>query len=148
MLWHLQIDPAPGRVDRSGRQIAADAAELGLPGPWTVAASRGFLVEGDLSRADLDRVATTVLVDTLVETYIIRPSHEPIDGPGTVVHVLPKPGVTDPEAESALTLLHDVGFAVSNVRTIRTYRLEGPAEALPRLIARVLANDAVEQAVD
>jgi phosphoribosylformylglycinamidine synthase II len=147
MLWHLQINPAPGRIDRAGRQLAADATELGLPGPWTIAASRGFLVEGDLSRDDLGRAASTVLADPMVETYAIRPSHEPVDGPGTIVHVLPKPGVTDPEAESALTLLRDIGFAVANVRTIRTYRLEGPAEALPRLVSRVLANDAVEQAV-
>ncbi len=63
------------------------------------------------------------------------------------MHVMPKPGVTDPEAESALALLRDLDYAVSNVRTIRTYRIEGPAESLPRLISRVLANDAVELAV-
>ncbi len=147
MLWHLQIDPAPGRDDRAGRQVAADAAELGLPGPWAVAASRGFLVEGDLSRDALDRAARVVLADPVVETYSIRPSHEVVDGRGTVVHVLPKAGVTDPEAESALALLRDLGFAVAGVRTIRTYRVEGPEEALARLIGKVLANDAVEQAV-
>jgi len=147
MLWHLQIDPASGRVDRTGRQVAADAAELGLPGPWSVAASRGFLIEGDLSRDDLDRAARTVLADPLVETYTIRPSLEPENGQATIVHVLPKPGVTDPEAESALTLLRDIGFSVSGVRTIRTYHLDGPSAALPRLISRVLANDAIEQAV-
>jgi phosphoribosylformylglycinamidine synthase len=147
MLWHLQIDPAPGRVDRAGRQIAADAAELGLPGPWAVAASRGFLVEGGLGREDLDRAAREVLADPIVETYAIRPASEAVDGRGTVVHVLPKPGVTDPEAESALALLRDLGFGVAAVRTIRTYRVEGPQEALPRLIGKVLANDAVEQAV-
>ena len=63
------------------------------------------------------------------------------------MHVMPKPGVTDPEAESALALLHSLDYAVSNVRTIRTYRIKGPAESLPRLIKRVLANDAVELAV-
>src|SRR5947208_1319369 len=67
--------------------------------------------------------------------------------PGTVVHVLPKPGVTDPEGQSAQAILHDLGFATDGVRTIRTYRVEGPADALPRLVQRVLANEAVEQAV-
>jgi phosphoribosylformylglycinamidine synthase subunit PurSL len=65
----------------------------------------------------------------------------------SVVHVLPKPGVTDPEAESARAILHDLGFAVENVRTVRTYRVAGPTGALGGLIRRVLANDAVEQAV-
>ena len=49
MLWHLQIDPASGRTDLEGLRIAAEAADLGLPGPWRIAASRGFLVEGTLT---------------------------------------------------------------------------------------------------
>ncbi len=146
MLWHLQIDPAAGQIDRAGSRVAADAADLGLPGPWVVAAARGFLIEGPVDRADLARVARAVLVDPVVESCSIRPASEPAAS-GTVVHVLPKPGVTDPEADSALALLRDLGLAVANVRTIRTYRVEGPAAALARLIGRVLANDAVEQAV-
>ena len=150
MLWHLQIDPAPGQVDVSGRRVAADAAELGIAGPWQVAASRGFLVEGPLNRVDVIRLAVTVFVDPVVESFEVRGADEFgsfAEGKGTVVHVLPKAGVTDPEAESALTLLRDLGFTVENVRTIRTYLVQGPEDALARLIGRVLANDAVEQAV-
>ena len=40
--------------------------------------------------------------------------------------------MTDPEAESALALLRDLGYAVSNVRTIRTYRVDGPVRIAPR----------------
>ena len=39
------------------------------------------------------------------------PSQHRPDGPGTVVHVLPRPGVTDPEGQSALAILRDLGFA-------------------------------------
>ena len=55
--------------------------------------------------------------------------------------------MTDPEAESARALLCDLSYPVNNVRTIRTYLIEGPVEVLPRLIERVLSNDAVELAV-
>ena len=151
MLWHLQIDPAPGRIDLPGQRVAADAAELGLPGPWTVRASRGFLIEGPVDRDAIARVAEASLVDPVVETYSIRPGNDPgdlsDDGSDAVVHVLPLPGVTDPEGESALALLRDLGVPAEAARTIRTYRVAGPAAALPRLIARVLANDAVEQSV-
>jgi phosphoribosylformylglycinamidine synthase subunit PurSL len=150
MLWHLQIDPAPGQVDVSGRRVAADAAELGLAGPWHVDASRGFLIEGPLDRLAVTKAAETVFVDPVVESFTVRGANEfgsLEGGEGTVVHVLPKAGVTDPEAESALALLRDLGFAVENVRTIRTYRIQGPSKALPRLIDKVLANDAVEQSV-
>jgi phosphoribosylformylglycinamidine synthase II len=147
MLWHLQIDPATGRTDVEGRRVTGDAAELGLPGSWKVRASRGFLIEGELTPEAIRHAAETVLVDPVVETYSVRPSRQPPDGPGTVVHVLPKPGVTDPKAQSARAVLRDLGFAADNVRTIRTYRIEGTPPDLTRLIERVLADDAVEQAV-
>jgi phosphoribosylformylglycinamidine synthase subunit PurSL len=147
MLWHVRIKPASGQADRHGQRIAAQAIESGLTGPWSIAASRGFLIEGALSERELDRATRLVLADPVIETYTIRQIQAGFDDPGTVVSVMPKPGVTDPEAQSALALLSDLGFAVSGVRTIRTYRIEGPAPALPRLIQRVLSNEAVEEAL-
>jgi phosphoribosylformylglycinamidine synthase subunit PurSL len=146
MLWYIQILPAPGRADLVGERLAQEAMEAGLAGPWSIRAARGFLVEGDISQAQLDQAARSVLVDSVVEMHVIRPSSEPACGPGTIVHVLPKPGVTDPEAESASSLLRELGYPVTNVRTVRTYWIEGSQSAVPRLIERVLANDAVEQA--
>ncbi len=95
------------------------------------------------------RAAVDVLSDPVVEAVVVRPAaEETASGDRDLsVHVLPKPGVTDPEAESALALLRDLGYHVDGVRTIRTYRLVGPREGLPRLIQRLLANDAVEQAI-
>jgi len=152
LMWHLQIDPAPGSDDRVGARVAADAAELGLGGPWAVLAGRGFLVEGAVDHSEMIRAAETFLVDPVVETYAIHSlgrSNAVETGPdqGTTIYVLPKPGVTDPEADSARDLLRSAGLAVDNVRTLRSYRVVGPPEALRDLIRRVLANDAVEQAV-
>jgi len=147
MLWHIQIEPAPGQVDRLGARLEVEAVESGLAGPWSLNTSRGFLIEGEISAAEVERAAREVLVDEVVETYTIGQNSARLGGDRTVVHVMPKPGVTDPEAESALSLLCDLGFAVSNIRTIRTYWVEGPKGAISRLIQRVLANDAVELAV-
>jgi phosphoribosylformylglycinamidine synthase len=146
-LWHLSIFPAAGQQDREGGRIAAEAAELGLSGPWSIRASRGFLVEGTIGADDVRRAAETVLVDPVAEQFTVDPVGSNEDTVGTVVHVLPKPGVTDPEAQSALAVLRDLGFAVTEARTVRSYWVAGPAEALPRLIDRVLANEAVEQAI-
>src|SRR5262245_41215315 len=144
MLWHLQIDPAAGNADREGARIAAEAAELGLLGPWRVSASRGFLLAGSLDVEDVLRAARAVLVDPVVAPFAVQPRGPAAGGSETTVYVLPKPGVTDPEAESAGATLRALGFAVDGVRTIRTYRISGPADSLSRLIQRVLANDAVE----
>jgi phosphoribosylformylglycinamidine synthase subunit PurSL len=147
MLWHIQIDTATGHHDGHGGRLGLEAVEIGLVGPWSIRASRGFLIEGQISRAELDIAARKMLVDPVVEDHTIRPGQSSCEGPGTVVHVMPKPGVTDPEAENALALLRSLNYEVSNVRTIRTYVIDGPANSLPQLIARVLANDAVELAV-
>jgi phosphoribosylformylglycinamidine synthase len=146
MLWHIGIQARPGREDRLGDRLAAEAVEAGLAGPWSVKTGRGFLIEGRISAAELEQAARDVLVDPVVETHSIGPATAIGDGRGTLVHVMPKPGVTDPEAESALALLRDLGYEVSQVRTIRSYRLDGPASAVPALIERVLCNSAVEQA--
>ncbi len=147
MLWHLEIYPSPGHPDLAGKRLSDEAAESGLPGPWSIAARRGFLIEGTLGSAELERAARSVLVDPVVESFQINTA-EPATGEArTLVHVMPKPGVTDPEAESALELLRKLGYEVSGVRTIRSYRVAGPRVLVPRLIQRVLANDAVEEAI-
>jgi phosphoribosylformylglycinamidine synthase len=147
MLWHLEILSSDGHPDLVGSRLSLEAAESGIPGPWKISASRGFLLEGELSAQDVDRAARQVLVDPVVESFHVHRCGSSADARGTVVHVLPKPGVTDPEAESAAELLRDLGFAIEGARTIRSYRIAGPIDQLERLITRVLANDAVEQAV-
>jgi len=155
LIWHLQIEPAVGIIDRRGAKVASDAEELGLHGPWAVSSGRGFLIEGQVERSEIARVAEALLVDPVVETYAVHrvgaPSRRADDlaeqTAASTIYVLPKPGVTDPEGDSARDLLRSVGLAVDHVRTLRSFRVEGPREALPHLIRRVLSNDAVEQAV-
>lgn len=139
--------------DGEGSRAAGLAADLGIPGPWRVSSARGFLLEGALSRDDVRRAAETLLVDPVVETFSIRslggdagrdPDSETL---AVEVHVFPKPGVTDPEAESARSLLRDLGFDVDDARTVRGYSIDGPSTNLDALIARVLANPAVDQVV-
>ena len=104
------------------------------------------MIEGGISQSDLEGRPATY--SSTWSRAVRHPSGGfPFDAAGAIVHVMPKPGVTDPEAESARVLLADLGYPVTNVRTIRTYWIEGPVVSLPRLIERVLSNDAVELAV-
>jgi phosphoribosylformylglycinamidine synthase len=153
MLWHIRITPAAGQRDLEARRVVFEADELHLPGPWTVFASRGFLVEGRLSEAQAREIAARVFVDAVVETAAVEPCGLATPAASNQaegfkeIHVLRRPGVTDPEGESAIALLRDLGYPVEHCRTIRSYRVAGPPEALDRLIGRVLANDSVETTV-
>ena len=152
MLWHIQISPGPGQPDHEGRRIEREAAELHLPGPWLVSAARGFLIQGDFTQAQIERLASDLFVDSVVESVRVTPCVRAQDGSLThsgtnQIHVLRQPGVTDPEGESGLNLLRDLGYAVDHCRAIRTYQVDGPSNAMDALVSRVLCNDAVEVAV-
>ena len=65
-LWEVDIHPAPGQPDLLGRSVAAEAADLGL-GRFSVHAARGFLVQGEVSGGQIDRLARELLADLVVE---------------------------------------------------------------------------------
>jgi phosphoribosylformylglycinamidine synthase subunit PurSL len=153
MLWQVDIYPAEGQPDLAGTRLAADAADLGLADNLRVAAAHGYLVEGQLSAADIERLARELLADTVVERAVIAPVgdaklHEPPDGLATVVYVLAKPGVMDPVAQTALAAIADFNLRADAVRTFRKYWLPKLADdTLATLRAKLLANDAIEQVV-
>ena len=64
------------------------------------------------------------------------------------IHVLPKPGVTDPVAQSAMAAIADCGIRAEAVRTLKKYAVGSLAgDRLALLCSKVLANDAIEQVI-
>ncbi|HZN33850.1 MAG TPA: phosphoribosylformylglycinamidine synthase subunit PurL [Pirellulaceae bacterium] len=65
-----------------------------------------------------------------------------------MIHVLPKPGVTDPVAASTLAAIADFQIPVDAVVTLRKYWVGGLTEEQNELLAaKLLANDSIEQVV-
>jgi phosphoribosylformylglycinamidine synthase subunit PurSL len=153
MLWEVDIYPAEGQPDLVGRRVSADAADLRLADRLQVTAGYGYLLEGDLSEADVKRLAAELLSDRIVERTIVAPAGDPAlsqspNGQAKLVHVLPKPGVMDPVAQSAQAAIADFNLHVEAVRTFRKYWLAGlPDDKLGTLCGKLLANDAIEQVV-
>ncbi|MEY4177601.1 MAG: Phosphoribosylformylglycinamidine synthase subunit PurL [Planctomycetota bacterium] len=156
MLWEIDIYPAAGQPDLAGRAVAAAAADFGLAGQLSVRSAYGYLLEGDLQAADAARLARELLADTVVETVCVAPvgseslAQPPAnaDPAARLVHVLLKPGVMDPVAQSARQAIADFGLPVDEVRTFRKHWIAGLDDAgLRTLASRVLANDSIEQVV-
>jgi len=153
MLWEIDIYPAEGQPDLIGDQVAGDTADLGLAENLAVTAARGYLVQASLDREQVIRIADELLADRLVERTVVAPVGnaalgQPPDGARQLVHVLPKPGVMDPVAQSALAAIADLGFEAEAVRTFKKYWIgELADDKLSLLISKILANDAVEQAI-
>ena len=153
MLWEIDIYPNHGQPDLIGDQVAADAADLGLGAGLAVSAARGYLVQAELDRQQVMRIAHELLADRVVERTVVAPVGDEAlsQTPGEhqrLVHVLPKPGVMDPVAQSALTAIGDFGFQAEAVRTLKKDWIgDLPHDKLELVISKILANDAVEQAI-
>lgn len=152
-IWQVDIYPAPGQPDLAAARIAADAADMHLAESLGIVAGRGYLLQGAISRREAERAARQLLADGVVERYSLAPVGDaalavPPQGHPQQVHVLLKPGVMDPVAQSAQTALADLGIAADAVRTFRKYWLSPLAgETLGPLASKLLANDAIEQVV-
>lgn len=156
ILWEVDIYPAEGQPDRAGRDAASDAADLGLDGNLDIRAGRGYLVQGDVSREQIELLAKELLSDGVVESTVVarigddqlnEPPSDAVDGLRQI-HVLLKPGVMDPVAQSAEQAIVDFDIQVDAVRTLRKYWIAGLADnQVAGLCARILANDSIEQVV-
>jgi phosphoribosylformylglycinamidine synthase len=159
MLWEVDIHPAPGQPDLAAEQIAAEAAELGLDRQIAVRAARGYLIQGTLEQGQIEQLARELLADPVVERTVVarlgdRVLFDAPEGYERLIHVLPKPGVTDTVAESALAAIADFDIPAEAVRTFKKYWVgslpdERPLsdEQLALLCSKVLANDAIEQVI-
>jgi len=153
ILWQVEISPDAGQPDRLARSILSDARDLGLPEQLRLVACRGFLIQGALDRSQAVEIAETLLVEPVVEKYEIGRCGDPLFGEAVpdqagLFYVLPLAGVTDPEAESALQAMRQLGFPVDAVRTFCKYNasiLEPEQQDI--LCSKLLANDSIEQVV-
>ena len=157
MLWDVEIRPAPGRRDAEADRAAEHARGLGLTVAPT-ASARSFLIEGDLTREQIERDAVPLLCDPVVEVAEVfalprnaeaRPGLGVTGGKEEVLNVLYLPGVTDNVARSAKGALERLGLDAANVASVRKYAVPADADPdqLDRLCRRVLANDSVEHVV-
>jgi len=152
-LWEVDIYAADGQPDLRARAIETEVVDLGLADQITACTARGYLLEGELDPDDLERLADQLLADRVVERTVIGQVGTPLlnQSPphcGRLVHVLLKPGVMDPVAQSALQAIADFKIPVDNVRTVRKIWLSNLSDQqLQQVCRRVLANDSIEQIV-
>ncbi|MBP5621792.1 MAG: hypothetical protein J6X44_07240 [Thermoguttaceae bacterium] len=67
MLWEVDIFAAPGLPDVVASEAAADAADLGFSASLTLGTARGYLIQGDLTREQIDLLVSKLLADSVVE---------------------------------------------------------------------------------
>lgn len=153
MLWEVDITPLPGQPDLDGSRVAGEAKDMGIADGLEVRAVRGYLVEGEITEAQMCQLAENLFSDQVVESVTVAAVGddalcEAPPGCQQLLHVMRKPGVMDPVAQSAERAIRDLGIPVKAVRTLRKYWISPlPADAVERLSNKVLANDSIEQVI-
>ena len=146
MIYRIDVHPQPGS-DSTGAGVARQVADLGID-PGNVRSSRIFLIDSPAGRADIQRVASNLLADPVVERAEVHSSETPSsDGITTSrIEVHLKPGVMDPVAASTERAIADMGVAVKAVRTGRAIAFDRtlPEAQLQTIASRVLANGVIE----
>ena len=153
MLWEVDVHLVDANADHTARAIVTGAAELGIAACSQARTAVGWLIEGDLTRADVERLAARLLADSVTQSFVIAAVGEQqlMSGPAelpTVVHVLPRAGVTDPSAKSAQEAMALLGLQPTHVRSVRKYWLP-PLHAVDteRLAWKLLASEAIHDVV-
>jgi phosphoribosylformylglycinamidine synthase subunit PurSL len=152
MLWEVDVAVRDAAGDHAAREVTSGAEALGIAACSRARTAAGWLIEGELSRADVEGLAAVLFADPVTESPVVAEVGaarlvEPFDGLPTVVHVLPKAGVTDPAGLTAQAAAAALGHRVV-VRSLRKYWLP-PLEsaAVQRLAEKLLANDAIQDVV-
>ena len=153
-IWQVDILPVSGNPDRLAEDILSDAADIGLPAGLKIEAARTFLIQGELSEQQAQQIADELLVEPVVEKCVVAKVGSDVlakvpDGFDRLINVMPLPGVTDPQAESAMLAINNLGFEVSAVRTVKKYWISWLDEsARETLLQKLLCNESIETTVE
>ena len=70
MLWEISVFPREGDVDRAGRSVATEAAELGIT-DVRVTTAHGYLVQGNFNENQIQLLAKQLFADSIAERFVV-----------------------------------------------------------------------------
>jgi len=127
MLYEIEIKDRPGIFDAVGSGIKKDILDLGINSVRDVRFSQIFILEGNLSQEEVERICEELLVDKISQEYHINANGSKAKAKKEfIVEVAYNPGVMDPVEESTLKGINDLGIEEECVvKTARKYLLKG-----------------------
>ena len=141
-----RVEVRPRQGQRGTRADAAlrQASALGLPVPSAAQHASVYLLEGELTEADVRRIAGELLADPVTQVAEVQRRGEARPRLDALVEVHPLPGVTDPAAESVEMAVEALLGVKVRVRTGDRYDLAGvDARAAAALGERGVANPVI-----
>jgi len=138
-------------TDPSAARLLAEAHALGLTAITDLECNDLYFIEGHLSPADLNCLATELLSDPIAQTFERRNASHRVSAPegGYVIETALRPGVTDPVAEQIVRFSGALGIeGVVRAATGRRFVVRGTSLSerdLHILTRRLLANSVIQR---
>ncbi|MFH1359493.1 MAG: phosphoribosylformylglycinamidine synthase subunit PurL [Candidatus Omnitrophota bacterium] len=153
MIWRVEIKDKEGVFDAAGESTKKAIFDLGIRSISHVRVISVFLIEGNLSRAQIQTICEELLVDKIIQEYSFCPNQEtaiPSARTPFIVEIAYHPGVMDPVEASTLKGIRDLDIeGVQAVHTARKYILDGDLaeDDLDVIVNKVLSNKLIQHVV-
>jgi phosphoribosylformylglycinamidine synthase II len=158
MLWRVELKDKAGVFDAQGEGLLKDILDLGIDYVKEARVSYVYILEGDLSQPQAEKISRQLLCDNITQEFSIsRPGQKPslklspLFSDGETIEIAYNPGVMDPVEESTLKGIRDLGIdSVKSVRTARRFWIKGkltPSQ-LNTITDKLLCNKIIQHVVE
>ena len=153
-MWVVGVGYREGQKDPLGENTKGDILDLGFSKVDEVKTLQTYVIEGELSKEEIDRVGKDILVDNVVQYFSFDSMGE--NGKHVrnlvgrknawAVEVFFRPGVMDPVGLSVEKAIDVLGLGKPKVRTGTTYILTGDLkeDELKVICEKCLSNGLIQ----
>lgn len=147
-IWRVYVQLKPGAVDHAGKSLEREWRHLFGEVPGPVRTGQVYELHGDLTRDGAELLAAKLLADPVTERAVVAEGAVP--AVGVRAEIWPKPGVSDPVAETVMIGARDLGLsAVSSAKTGRVFEFtEKPNRERVRVFCEALLMNPLVHAVE
>lgn len=152
-MWRIDIQPKAGHVDPLSVSILKDIQDLGVLTVKRVDIFDVFILDGDMVKDDVEKIAFELLVDPITQKHTIHSKSVPKKSISKNTHVIEvkyNTGVMDPVESSTLKGIRDLKVGgVTSVQTAKRYIFEGQLTQvqLDMIADKVLMNKLIQHVV-
>ena len=149
-MFRVEVSVKSGFPDPRGEALQRDIRELGIATVEQARVSDVYLLEGGLSRKEVNIICRELLADPVVEQYSIGESPLAAPEDAHAIEVAYNPGLMDPVEESVRKGILDLGITtVEAVKTAKRYYLSGELSAgdIELICNKLLVNSVVQHVV-
>ncbi|MCA6085039.1 phosphoribosylformylglycinamidine synthase subunit PurS [Candidatus Endomicrobiellum agilis] len=153
-MFYIEIYTKKGFKNSHGEHVLSDILGIGVKDITKVEYSPLYVIDGDITSAEAETIASELLSDKIIETYICRSEKQSkgeggkIGSPFSVIEVWYRKGVTDTVSESVVKAVKDLGILKEiKVKTGHKYYLYGKVSqiVLSDVATKLLANTLVQE---